>query len=63
MCESEQRQAGAFEQIEVTSEMIAAGLDELRERHFDDGLSYVLESVYRAMAYARPSASATNSIR
>lgn len=55
------RQAGA--EIEVTPSMLEAGLDELREHSFAGDLPYVLESVYRAMAYASRSASATSSTK
>lgn len=44
--------------IEVTDAMIAAGLDEFREHHYGSDVPYVLESVYRAMAYASLDASA-----
>jgi len=40
-------------EIEVTQAMIDAGLCELREHHLGDDLGYMVESVYRAMAYAR----------
>ena len=44
-------------EISVTPRMIAAGLAELREHHYDDDAEYMLECVYRAMAYASFSAS------
>lgn len=47
-------------EIEVTPEMVAAGLQALSEHSFSDELPYVLESVYRAMAYARALASRTS---
>lgn len=45
--------------IEVTPAMIQAGLDQLREHHIGDDLAYVLETVFRAMAYESPSISFT----
>lgn len=47
-----QGQADATE-IEITPEMVRAGLDEMREHQMMEDMSYVLECVYRAMAYAR----------
>lgn len=41
-------------QIEVTQEMIKAGLEELREHSFGENVEYLLEEVYRAMAYSSP---------
>ena len=38
-------------ELEVTDRMIKAGLDELREHSFADDIIYVIECVYRAMAY------------
>lgn len=55
------RQAGA--EIEVTPEMIEAGLEELYQHRFGSDLRYVLEVVYRAMAYSSVSASLINSSR
>jgi len=40
--------------ILVTPEMLAAGLEELSEHHFGDDLGWILESVFRAMAYESP---------
>lgn len=54
-------QAGA--EIEVTPAMIDAGLEELYQHHYGEGLRHLLESVYRAMAYARVCASSTNAVR
>ena len=51
-------QAGALE-IEVSSAMIDAGLEQLREHHIGEDLGYVVETVFRAMAYLSPSASFT----
>jgi hypothetical protein len=47
-------------EIVVTDDMVDAGLNELREHHHTDDLRYVLECVYRAMAYASLSASTTS---
>lgn len=55
------RQAGA--EIEVTPDMVDAGLDELRGHSLVGDARYMLESVYRAMAYARRSASVTSSVK
>ena len=41
------------EEIEVSPEMVKAGLYELREHSYGDDIAYVLECVYRAMEYAR----------
>jgi hypothetical protein len=46
--------------IEVTPEMIAAGLEELRDHHLGDDWPYVLESVFRAMLYESKLASSIN---
>jgi len=46
-------------EIEVTPEMIEAGLYEFRQHHYDTDVGYVLESVFRAMDYARLDASAS----
>lgn len=54
-CES--RQVGTENGIAITPEMIEAGLGELREHHYDTDVGYMLECVYRAMAYAKPAAS------
>lgn len=40
------------DEITVTPAMLKAGLDDLREHSFGDDVSLVLQSVYRAMAYA-----------
>ncbi len=45
------------DEIEVTPAMIAAGKEALREYSFADDMGYVIECVYRAMAYARADAS------
>ena len=50
-------------QIEVTPEMLEAGLDELAEHSYADDLRYTLECVYRAMRYASLSASPTRDSR
>ena len=49
------RQADAIE-IEVTPAMIAAGVEEMMQHHFGSETAYVLECLYRAMAYAALSA-------
>lgn len=49
----------AVPQIIVTSAMVDAGMEELREHHWGDDLRHVLESVYRAMAYVSLPASST----
>jgi hypothetical protein len=46
--------------IEVTPQMVEAGLSELREHHFGGDLAYIVECVFRAMVYARDSASTTS---
>ncbi len=53
-------QKGLAIEIEVTPEMVAAGLEALREHHYGDDLGYMLESVFRAMAYASAAASLIN---
>lgn len=58
MCESYQDRP-ALKVIEVTPAMIEAGIDELREHHIGDDLKYVVETVFRAMAYESPSTSFT----
>ena len=40
-------------EIEVTTEMIEAGMTELRDHVFGGDLRYMLASVYREMEYAR----------
>lgn len=45
-------------EIEVTPEMVEAGMYVLGEHRFFDDWRLVLEDVYRAMAYEKPSASA-----
>ncbi len=45
-------QAGA--EIEVTDAMVAAGLHELAEHNLGEGLPYIVEAVFRAMAYKSP---------
>lgn len=50
----------ALPTIEVTPEMVEAGLDQLREHTIMGDMTYMIEAVYRAMAYAaRSSASCT----
>jgi len=41
-------------EIVVTPKMIAAGLSELKERNFRDDIPWILECVFRAMAYESP---------
>ena len=45
------------DEIEVTPDMIEAGMDELRDHHLGDDMSYVIEMVYRAMHHEYVSAS------
>lgn len=40
--------------IEVTPEMVEAGLHELYEHNLGEELPYLLEAVFRAMAYRSP---------
>jgi hypothetical protein len=44
-------------EIVVTAAMIEAGLGALREHHYAEDTLYMLECVFRAMAYASPSVS------
>ena len=44
-------------QIEVTETMIDAGREEFQRHHYDADVGWMLESVYRAMAYASLDAS------
>lgn len=53
----------AVQEIQITQEMIEAGLDEMRQHQIGDDLGYVVECVYRAMAYSRFSASSTNPVK
>lgn len=48
------RQAGG--KIEVTKEMVAAGVEEMLERHYGADLADLVESIYLAMEIARRSA-------
>ena len=48
------------QEIEVTPEMVEAGKQALSEYSFADDVSYVIESVFRAMLYARSVASPTS---
>jgi hypothetical protein len=60
MANDSARQAGAHQsgddipEIVVTPEMVQAGIDELYEHSLSDGLPYLLETVFRAMAYVSP---------
>ncbi len=47
-------------ELPVTPEMVEAGLAELRQHNFGDDVRYMLECVFRAMAYESLDASATN---
>ncbi len=49
-------ETNAYE-IEVTNEAIRAGIEEMRQHNLGDDWGYVLECVYRAMAYESVSAS------
>lgn len=42
-----------IKEIVVTEQMIDAGVEELRDRGYGDDLRYVVETVFRAMAYAK----------
>lgn len=55
------RPADEIEEIEVTPAMIEAGINEMREHHYEGDVRYMLESVYRAMAYSKRSASSNRS--
>lgn len=46
-------------EIEVTPEMIAVGLEVIRESHYGDDLADLVEAIYVAMSHCRASASAT----
>ena len=46
--------------VEVTREMVAAGLEELNQHRFGEDWEYLLECVYRAMFYEREAASETS---
>jgi hypothetical protein len=50
-------------EIVVTSEMIDAGLDELRDHTYGEDLRLLLEAVFRAMAYKCSFASAIKADR
>jgi hypothetical protein len=41
-------------EIVVTPEMLLAGLDELQSHSYAEDLPYILETVFRAMAYKSP---------
>ena len=56
---SDERQTGA--EIEVTRQMIEAGLDELRQHYYAGDATCMVEEVYRAMAYAARASASTNS--
>lgn len=40
-------------EIVVTPQMIEAGLEEMREHHYGEDVRYMVECVFRAMAYAQ----------
>ena len=40
-------------EIPVTPQMVDAGLHEMREHHYETDVRWMLESVFRAMVYAR----------
>ncbi len=56
-------QAGTENEIEITPEMIEAGLQEMREHHYDTDVGYMLECVYRAMVYATRQASSSKLLK
>ena len=47
------RQGDTLE-IVVTPDMVKAGLEELWENHFDCDSAYMVEKIFRAMAYESP---------
>jgi hypothetical protein len=49
------------DEIEVTEAMVAAGLDEMRDHHYESDTKWMLECIFRAMLYASPAASETRS--
>lgn len=51
------------EEIVVTQDMIAAGIEELRQHRLPGDWPYLLECVFRAMAYAKLSASSIKAAR
>jgi hypothetical protein len=52
----DQRDRPAIVEIEVSPAMVQAGMEELGEHRLLDDMAYVLECVYRAMAYESASA-------
>jgi hypothetical protein len=53
----------SVEEIVVTSEMVSAGISELYDHSFSEGWEYIIERVFRGMAYASDAASATKESR
>lgn len=49
---SDSRQAGAERTVEVTPEMIEAGVAELREKAFGEPLERIVQDVFRVMLCA-----------
>ena len=47
------------DEIIVTEHMVSAGLNEIRRHQFDADLPYVVECVFRSMAYPSLEASST----
>lgn len=59
MGKDDTKAVGVTGKIEVTPEMIEAGLEELYEHHYGDDFRLMLEHIYRAMAYVSLEASST----
>ena len=53
----------ALTDVVVTSAMIEAGLEELREHSYREEWGQVLEDIYRAMSYASLAAPSIKSLR
>lgn len=50
-------------EIVVTEAMIEAGVEEFTQHRMGDDIKYVLESVFRAMAYSSARASSISSLK
>lgn len=50
-------------EIEVTAEVVKAGMYEIADHQHGDDIGYILVYVYRAMDYAREDASLTRNSR
>ena len=51
------RQAGELTDVEITTQMIEAGVADLREKAFGEPLEEVVQSVFYAMLAASPTSS------